>query len=337
MKTGFTDLDKHIGGFNGGELIILGGRPGMGKTSLAVDIVRNCGGKTLFISIEPFSAVQRQRIGGHVYSMAEYPQPPSPNEIRRVVLLCKDEIDLVIVDYIQLLETKEPIRELKEMAQTINKPILALSQLDRIGETRKGYRPRIDDLRRIDAEHISCIDKALLLYRSYYYFCDASTSIAELIIYRNQQETKSKTLLRYETSAEGMVFFDYTPHSASHHCDSFLNLLYQVVENEKTAEAVADSLLAFLSPQTSSMDSLMKIKRRLEYLHTEYPNNASIASAYAEGLFFLAEGLNRRGSTAIYSETLKQLKILADKELLNDNLRKIAAGFLSSCVAAKPQ
>ena len=39
--TGFIDLDNHIGGFNDSDLIILAARPGMGKTSLALNMAYN--------------------------------------------------------------------------------------------------------------------------------------------------------------------------------------------------------------------------------------------------------------------------------------------------------
>ena len=38
LKTGLIDLDKHLSGLQNGDLIVLGGRPRMGKTSLAIDI-----------------------------------------------------------------------------------------------------------------------------------------------------------------------------------------------------------------------------------------------------------------------------------------------------------
>ncbi len=41
IPTGFPDLDKMTAGLQRGDLIILAGRPGMGKTALALDIVRN--------------------------------------------------------------------------------------------------------------------------------------------------------------------------------------------------------------------------------------------------------------------------------------------------------
>lgn len=41
IKTGFTDLDRIIGGLRGGGLYVLGGRSGMGKSSIALQIAMN--------------------------------------------------------------------------------------------------------------------------------------------------------------------------------------------------------------------------------------------------------------------------------------------------------
>lgn len=40
IRTGLIDLDSMIGGLRDGELIIIGGRPGMGKTAFALDLLR---------------------------------------------------------------------------------------------------------------------------------------------------------------------------------------------------------------------------------------------------------------------------------------------------------
>lgn len=49
VPTGFTDLDKFIGGMEKSDLIIIAGRPSMGKTSYAISIALNCAkiGKTV--------------------------------------------------------------------------------------------------------------------------------------------------------------------------------------------------------------------------------------------------------------------------------------------------
>jgi len=41
VSTGFHDLDNYLGGLQKSDLIILGGRPSLGKTSLAMDIARH--------------------------------------------------------------------------------------------------------------------------------------------------------------------------------------------------------------------------------------------------------------------------------------------------------
>ena len=41
VPTGFTDLDKMTSGFQGGDLVIVAGRPSMGKTSLAMNIAEH--------------------------------------------------------------------------------------------------------------------------------------------------------------------------------------------------------------------------------------------------------------------------------------------------------
>ena len=56
IKTGMYHLDKNLnGGFENGQLIIIGGRPSMGKTAFALKFAKEAakaGNKTLFVSLE---------------------------------------------------------------------------------------------------------------------------------------------------------------------------------------------------------------------------------------------------------------------------------------------
>ncbi len=66
VATGFADLDKMLGGLHDSELIILAGRPGLGKTSLALNIVDyaavDCDVPTLLVSLEMAEIELAQRI-----------------------------------------------------------------------------------------------------------------------------------------------------------------------------------------------------------------------------------------------------------------------------------
>lgn len=66
VPCGFPDLDALTGGFQSGNLILLAGRPGMGKTALALSIARNAaidyGRSTLFFSAEMSQDELTQRL-----------------------------------------------------------------------------------------------------------------------------------------------------------------------------------------------------------------------------------------------------------------------------------
>ncbi len=66
IPTGFSYLDRVLGGgFHRSDLVLIGARPGMGKTSFALNVARNMamkGRKTLFFSLEMSNEQLAQRI-----------------------------------------------------------------------------------------------------------------------------------------------------------------------------------------------------------------------------------------------------------------------------------
>ena len=66
FTTGFVDLDKAITGLNRSDLVIIGARPAMGKTSLALNLARNTAmmgkKKVLFFSLEMTKEQLAQRV-----------------------------------------------------------------------------------------------------------------------------------------------------------------------------------------------------------------------------------------------------------------------------------
>lgn len=73
LASGFIDLDKRIGGFQNGELIIIAGRPSMGKTAFALNIAENVAtsGKAVAVfSLEMSRKLLIQRLLSSVSGMS---------------------------------------------------------------------------------------------------------------------------------------------------------------------------------------------------------------------------------------------------------------------------
>jgi replicative DNA helicase len=147
ISTGFTKLDEMTSGLNAGDLIIVAGRPSMGKTTLAVNIAENAAlgsGKSAAIfsmemSAESLTLRMISSLGrinqGHLrsgrLSEDDWPRIDSamtqlgaakiyvdetpaltPTEVRARARRLKRErgLDLIVVDYLQLMQvsgTKE--------------------------------------------------------------------------------------------------------------------------------------------------------------------------------------------------------------------------------------
>lgn len=198
IPTGLKEFDRLTNGLQNSDIILLAARPGVGKTSLAMNIVINAATelkkKCAVFSLEMGAdqLVQRSLCSMAKVSMAKALNGTmdaeewkriwtatkkleqsglyidtsgiTPSELlskcRR--LKAKDGLDLVMIDYIQLMsspgtskdmnrqnQVSEISRNLKLTAKELNVPIIVLSQLSRSVESRKenGYRPMLSDLR----------------------------------------------------------------------------------------------------------------------------------------------------------------------------------------------
>jgi replicative DNA helicase len=196
LPTGFLDLDKALTGLHPGELIVLAARPGLGKTSLAMNValhVATKGEKAVGVfSLEmpaeqlllrmlasharvdlkklrggrltPYDESRFQEAAGAVAEAPVYIDDSgdmSPLDVRAKARRLKQKdprLALIVVDYLQLMrqrgktesrqaEVSEISRSLKQLAKEVGVPVLALSQLNRKVEERKGGRPMLSDLR----------------------------------------------------------------------------------------------------------------------------------------------------------------------------------------------
>ena len=232
LATHLDDLDQKLGGLYPSDLLVLAGRPSMGKTALATNIAFNVarnyryditpegrksvsGGVVAFYSLEmsaeqlamrilaDASGVSSDRLRKGEIDASDYGRVRdaaieiggSPLFIdatgglsisklaARARRLKRTEhgLDLIIVDYLQLITTgenngqKNRVQEiseitggLKALAKELNVPIIALSQLSRQVESREDKRPQLSDLRESGSIEQDA-DVVMFVYRESYY------------------------------------------------------------------------------------------------------------------------------------------------------------------------
>src|SRR5207248_2521028 len=113
-------------------------------------------------------------------------------------LKLRHQIGLVVVDYIQLIDSEsqearesrqEQIarisRRLKMLAKELHIPVIALSQLNRASESREDRRPRLSDLRESGAIEQDA-DLVLMIHRPDAYDPNDQPGIAELLVQKNR-------------------------------------------------------------------------------------------------------------------------------------------------------
>ena len=228
VPTGFMDLDKLLRGLHNTDMIVLAARPSMGKTSLAMNIVENAalgrsGGKKFAVGVFSLEMSQEQLVRRMLYCKAGVPAwkdffseidrnriTSASDQLGKASIVVDDSagldvmdlrararrmkrihhVDLIVIDYLQLLADKRRSREgrqqetasisnsIKAMAKELKIPVLILSQLSRAPEqgTRDG-KPRLSDLRDSGAIEQDA-DVVLLLQRPYYYSKDKEADAA---------------------------------------------------------------------------------------------------------------------------------------------------------------
>ncbi len=151
VSTGFTELDQLTGGMNPSELVIIAGRPSMGKTALATNIATTASvdnaQTTLFVSLEmsrlelvegmlcSYGKINGHKLRNGMLSAAERRKLPevssemseaklfiddSPSRSMTEIaasarrLKRREDLRLVVIDYLQLIEpdnSKDPRQE----------------------------------------------------------------------------------------------------------------------------------------------------------------------------------------------------------------------------------
>jgi len=246
LESGFVDLDAKTSGLNKSALIIVAARPAMGKSAFVLNIAsyvaRHQKTPVMIFNLEMSKEEVTKRIlcaesqvdsskvknatldsedwlklgeaSGVLSDMPIYIDDTpglSSAELRAKCRKAKLEknIGLVIIDYLQLMESKnkspsrqqevsEISRSLKILAKELQVPVIALSQLSRAAEARTDHRPMLSDLRESGSIEQDA-DIVMFLHREDYY--DENTekkNIAEVIIAKNRSGSTGTVELAWQ-------------------------------------------------------------------------------------------------------------------------------------------
>jgi replicative DNA helicase len=233
VPTGLTDLDHLTRGFQPDTLVVVAARPGMGKSALLLNIAQYCtarahtaalfslemGGDELMMrSIATEANIDGHRLQRGYVSEQDWSKlarafgalaelelyiDASPFvtmfDIRARVrrLKAKSRLDLVIIDYAQLmvgdpkqenrnLQIAAITRGLKALSKELHVPVIALSQLNRDLERRDNKRPILADLRDSGSLEQDA-DVVVFIYRDDYYHPESKEpGVAELIVAKHR-------------------------------------------------------------------------------------------------------------------------------------------------------
>ncbi len=248
VGSGFDGLDKKLGGFRKGQLVIIAARPAMGKTSFALNIAFNAAYQNLKVGVftlemasdelllrlfSSYSEVSMDSMikgygmdQGKILRISQVAEVLGTKDlfiddtgsvtvmdIRAKSRRLKAEIkglDLIIIDYLQLMTSKRNIdnrqqeiaeisRSLKVLAKELEIPIIALSQLNRGLESRTDKRPMLSDLRESGAIEQDA-DIVMFIYRDDYYNKESEKpGIAEIIIGKNRHGATGTVDLQFQS------------------------------------------------------------------------------------------------------------------------------------------
>ena len=249
VTVNFYDFDAMTQGLQRGSLIVLAGRPAMGKTSMALNMARNIAqlhdlpvcifglemSKEQYtyrlLSMEVGIETGRLRtgrltedewpiLGEGIKTLGRSPifiSGKTTVTVEEITSTCQQvqeqkqkPLGLVVIDYVQLMDGKKFIHDrdaelgdivirLKQMAQTLQVPVVLMSQLSRDLEERINKRPMLSDLRETSSLE-SHADMVVMLYRDEYYDPDTcDRGITELITCKHRNGPIGTVKLLFES------------------------------------------------------------------------------------------------------------------------------------------
>lgn len=229
--TGYKELDECLSGLQKGDFVVIAARPSMGKTAFALNMGQFSAKESnvAVFSLEmpkiqltqrllsSMALVELQNIKNGKLNDKDFGKiATASNELAKRNIFIDDEsnllseikakcrmlkrkngLDIVIIDYLQLIEVSEKSysreqeiakisRELKKVAKSLDITIIALAQLSRAPEQRADHRPMLSDLRESGSIEQDA-DVIMFLYRDEYYYKESEDkNIAEVIVGKNR-------------------------------------------------------------------------------------------------------------------------------------------------------
>lgn len=245
VPTGFVDFDRMTSGLQKADLVIIAGRPSMGKSAFAVSMAeyacvdKNVPTAIFSLEMSKEQLVQRMlcsqaQVDAHkvrtgFLSPSDWPQltkaagklsnsPMFIDDTPAITVLelrakarrlkAAHNIGLIIVDYLQLMqssvksdsrqqEISEISRSLKALARELSVPLIAISQLSRAVESRTDHRPQLSDLRESGAIEQDADVVVLLMREDYYNPTEENRGIATAIIAKQRNGPVGDVKLKF--------------------------------------------------------------------------------------------------------------------------------------------
>jgi replicative DNA helicase len=266
VPTGFTDLDRLLGGLQRSDLVVLAARPSVGKSACALTIAHNAAVRyqqrvgifslemsqeqmiTRLVSMD--AGVDQQRLRTGWVEDDEWERLIEAAEtLSAATILIDDtagisalqlrskarqwvaeygELDLIIVDYLQLMRASEGTMkrgdnrvqiideiatELKALARELNIPVLALAQLSRAVEQRHSKVPQLSDLRESGAIE-NTADVVMFIYRDELYNPETERrNQADIIVAKHRNGPVGEVVLYFERSQTRFRDLELSPPS----------------------------------------------------------------------------------------------------------------------------
>jgi replicative DNA helicase len=188
LPTGFTLLDEYTSGLQGGDLVIIAGRPSMGKTTLALNIAENAAlgaGKSAavfsmemsveqlaFRMVASLGRVDQSHLRNGRFGDDDWPRIHGAIQQMAEAPIYIDDTPSMTPTEVRATEISEISRSLKGLARELRVPVIALSQLNRSVESRTDKKPVMSDLRESGAIEQDA-DLILFIYRDEVYNHDS--------------------------------------------------------------------------------------------------------------------------------------------------------------------